>query len=160
MKMMPLMRVARQTERGSAAVEAAAVLPILVFILAAVLFVARYFWYYTAAEKAAHDAARYLATVSQREIKTPGSGGGGPAVLQIAHDIAWQETSEIKSDYPPFISVDCKPQPCSGFNVPTKIRVFIQVPVTDPFFSAFTSDFAGEEGFLLTTDVTMPYVGI
>lgn len=160
MKMTHSMKVFRRAERGVAAVEAAVLLPILIFLLAAVLLVGRYFWYYTAAEKAAHDAARYLSSVSQREIKTPASGGGGPAVMQIAYQIATQETGEIKSDYPPFINIECKPQPCSGFNVPSKVRVFIQVPITDPFFSAFTTAFAGEEGFLLTTDVTMPYVGI
>ncbi|MDT1837773.1 pilus assembly protein, partial [Acinetobacter baumannii] len=45
----------RRKERGSAAVEAAIVLPALILFLAVPLFLARIFWYYSVAEKAAHD---------------------------------------------------------------------------------------------------------
>jgi Flp pilus assembly protein TadG len=148
-------------QRGVAAVEMAVLLPVLLLFLAATLFLTRYFWHYTVAQKAAHDAARYLATVSQKEMKTTGAGGTGAPAVQIAWAIARKELEELKpGPDAPFVSVECRPNPCSGFVVPSKVRVFVQMEVVDELFSPFTDFFLGEQhGVLLTADVTMRYVG-
>jgi hypothetical protein len=148
-------------QRGVAAVEMAVLLPVLLLFLAATLFLTRYFWHYTVAQKAAHDAARYLATVSQKEMKTASSGGTGAPVVQIAQAIARKEIEELNpGPDTPYVGVDCKPVGCTGFVVPTKIHVVVQMMVVDELFSPFTDFFLGEQhGVLLTADVTMRYVG-
>jgi len=148
-----------KAQRGVAAVEMAIVLPIFILLLAAPLFFARYFWHYTAAQKAAHDAARYLSTVSQVEMRTPDA-GGVPAAARLAEQIALIETAELDPGrLAPFVDVYCGSTRCNGLTLPTQVRVFVQMRVQDTIFDLFTYMFTGEDGILLTADVTMRYVG-
>lgn len=156
------MRRARKPvgQRGMAALEMVLVLPVLLLFLAWITFFGRYFWHYTAAHKAAHDAARYLATVPQREMKTPGLGGGQAPVTQVAQAIAVAETTELNpGPFPPSVLVSCLPQGCSGLVLPAKVRVLVMMRMTDDLFAPVTRLLLGDEGLLLTADVTMLYVG-
>lgn len=147
-------------QRGIAALEAVLVLPLLLLLLAWITFFGRYFWHYTVAQKAAHDAARYLATVPQREMKTPGFGGGQAPVTQVAQAIAVQETAELNpGPFPPSVMVSCQPLGCTGLSLPGKVRVLVVMQMTDDLFSPITSLVLGDDGLLLTADVTMLYVG-
>lgn len=147
-------------QRGSAALEMVLVLPLLLLFLAGMLFFGRYCSYYTAAHKAAHDAARYLATVSQREMKTPGTYGGPAPVVQIAQAIGMQETAGLHpGSSAGGVTIECKPLPCLGLAIPAKVRVVVQMQVTDELFTPLSNLFLGEGGLLLSADVTMPYVG-
>ena len=58
-------------QKGAAAVEFALMLPLLVLMLMAPLFLAVCFWHYTAAHKAAQNGARYLSTISEAEMRVP-----------------------------------------------------------------------------------------
>jgi len=147
-------------QHGIAAIEAVLVIPVLLALLAGITFFGRYTWHYTAAQKAAHDAARYLATVSQREMKTPGLGGTVAPVLQIAQNIAALETAELHpGPYPPYILVLCQPVQCTGFSVPSRVRVMIQMELTDDIFTPISQLFLGDAQLPLSVDVTLPYVG-
>ena len=89
--------------RGSIAVEAAIVLPILLLI---VLFpsvkLAFYFRQYSAAQKAIHDAALYLSTAPRVELTTSGP-DGNIAALTVATRIVEREMAGI---VPSDVSVD------------------------------------------------------
>lgn len=147
-------------QRGIAALEMLLVLPLLLLVLAGLLYFGRYFSYYTAAQKAAHDAARYLATVSQREMKTPSGSGAQVPVIQIAQAIGLQELAGLNpGPIPITIAIECKPYVCSGLVIPAKVRVQILMQVTDQLFAPLSYVFLGEGGQLLTADVTMLYVG-
>jgi Flp pilus assembly protein TadG len=144
----PLQRRARQL--GVAAVEFAVLLPLLIVLMTAPLFIGRVLWHYTVAQKAAHDAARYLATVPEAELRTPGM---APAAVAVARDIAAAELADLNlGPYPPGVTVLCDTAVCSGLALPTNVRVGIQVEMHDPF------GYAGD-GMLMTVDVQMRYMG-
>jgi len=140
-------------------VEAAIVLPLLILFLAAPLFLARVFWYYDVAQKAAHDGARFLSSVSRMEIQAS-SGGAEPGVSSLAKAIAEAELAEIK---PVLVGSSVTPQcdyaACNGLAVPQTVRVAMQIRVRDDILGFITNEFFGEDGFLLTAAVTMRYAG-
>ena len=88
----------RQHERGVAAVEAAIILPILLlFFGLPSVFYAFYFRQYTAVQKAAHDAAIYLATAPKVEMTTAGPDGYF-AGITLAKKIVAKELAGIVPD--------------------------------------------------------------
>lgn len=87
--------VKRPTERGAIAVEAAFVLGVLATFLALPsIFLAIYFYTYTAAQKAVHDAALYLSTAPKAEMTTAGP-DGDPAALTLARKIITREMAGV-----------------------------------------------------------------
>lgn len=152
-------RYARPGERGSIAIEMAVVIGVMITLLTVPVFFARVFWYYSVAQKAAHDAARFLSTASQAELRTPGAGNTPSQVARIAWEIADTETAVLNSVMDPkFIDVQCNFGTC-GAGVPATVRVFIQMRMRDDMFAPYTSAFYGQDGLLLTADVTMRYAG-
>jgi Flp pilus assembly protein TadG len=151
----------RHREQGSVAVEAALVLPILLLFLAVPLFFARVFWYYSVAEKAAHDAARFLSTATQVEMKTQTGGGGDAPLANVARSIADAEIEEIKPALDAWsIAVQCDLSPC-GIAVPQTVRVQVRLRISDNIFAPITDPYykVAGEGLLLTSDLTMRYAG-
>jgi hypothetical protein len=145
---------------GTAAVELAVLLPILMLLLAAPLFFGRIFWHYTAAQKAAHDAVRFLSTASAAEMRTPGAGGTEAPIAAAAREIVRMELAELNpGPDQPFIDVQCNGIGCAGFTIPTKVTVSVRMPMYDEFFGAFTAQFTGGDQILLQAAVTMDYVG-
>jgi hypothetical protein len=139
-----------RNERGAVAVEMVAVLgTILIPLLAAALFFGRFFWHYTVAEKAAHDAARFLASASPTELKTQCQNPFYDAcVVSAARALARAEISELNpgSSYPQ-ISVECDDKIClvdKTAALPRVINVYIRMTVEDPFLTAFSSLFTGD----------------
>jgi Flp pilus assembly protein TadG len=82
----------RTRDRGSAAIEVAFLLPILIIFLTFPIFYARCLWHYTAAQKAVQDAARYLASVPKSEMLSPAL---GEAAVSRAVEIATREIAEL-----------------------------------------------------------------
>ena len=153
-------RLRPQIMGGSVAVECAVFLPILLLTLAVPLFFARVFWYYNVAEKAAHDAARFLSAATQAEIKAQGSGFSEPPIAGVARSIAMAELEEITPGLDGLrVDVQCDGGPC-GIIVPQTVRAFVRIQMRDWIFPAFSSAYYGDEGVILVTDVTMRYAGM
>ncbi|MBQ5940406.1 MULTISPECIES: TadE/TadG family type IV pilus assembly protein [unclassified Massilia] len=152
-------RCFRRTEQGSVAVETAIVLPVLILFLAVPFFLARIFWYYSVAEKAAHDGARFLTQASRMEIQAS-TGGAEPGVAALARAIANAELDEIR---PGLVgaaaAAQCDGVPCDGLSIPSMVRVVVRIRVRDEIFGFITDPLFGEDGLLLTADVTMRYAG-
>lgn len=147
----------RRKEQGSAAVEAAIVLPVLILFLAVPLFLARIFWYYSVAEKAAHDGARFLSQATRLEIQAS-TGGAEPGVVAVAKAIVNAELDGIR---PGLVgatpSVLCDGLVCGGLSIPSTVRVAVQIRIRDDIFGFVTDPLFGEDGLLLTADVTVRY---
>lgn len=138
-------------ERGAVAAEFAVVLVTVILpLLAGALFLGRFFWHYSVAEKAAQNAARFLASASPTELKTPGSTGEA-AIVGAAKAMAQAEIAELTPSpmYPPLIYVHCDGGPCLPFAtaaLPTKVSVYVTMSMDDPFFNGLSSLFAGDDG--------------
>jgi hypothetical protein len=138
----------KRRQRGSVAVEFSAVLLfILLPLLAASLFFGRFFWHYTVAEKAAHDAARFLAGASPTELKMQ-SPTGEAYIVVAAKALAQAELTELKpGSYSPVTYVFCDSAPCIPFqSLPKMVSVYVSMRVEDPFLTPFTSLFTGDKG--------------
>lgn len=155
----PFCRAFRRTEQGSVAIEAAIILPVLILFLAVPLFLARIFWYYSVAEKAAHDGARFLSQATRLEIQAS-NGGAEPAVAALAKAIVNAELDEIR---PGLVgaapSVLCDGLLCDGLSIPSTVRVAVRIRIRDDIFGFITDPLFGDEGLLLVADVTVRYAG-
>lgn len=101
----------RHSQRGAIAVEAAIVLTFLVlFLTFPSVFWANYFYKYSAAQKAVHDAALYLSTAPKLEMAAAGP-DGGPAAMTVARKIIAQEMAGLS---PPALDVICGYRQASG----------------------------------------------
>lgn len=152
---------------GSVAVEAALIIAlVLVPLMAFILLFGRYFWYYTVAQKATHDATLYLASASLADIRSSGAPGlAGKIVEREMGDLdattrstlGW--TTECWFRFPataPYLS----PFPCSTNTMtPILVRTSLSMTVTDPFLSPMTNSLIGNDGLLIMAQGTMRYVG-
>jgi hypothetical protein len=152
-------RLFRRSSRGSVAIEMAVILPLMLALLSVPLFYARVFWFYSVAQKAAHDSARYMTSVTQAEMRTPGTGFGEPKVVAVGRWIAQQELTELVplTDGIP-IDIQCEPGPC-GAKVPQTVRVKVAIVLHDMLLDSMTSDIVGSTDAVLVGDVTMAYAG-
>ncbi len=148
-------------EQGVAAVEMALVLPLLLVLLALPLFFGRVFWHYSVAQRAAHDAAHYLATVPQTDMLSPAS-GGEPAAIDVAREIIAQETAWLSPGHAsPAVMVQCDGvgNGCLGHKLPKRVGVVITMYMYDDFFPTTTSIFTGSFGVEVNANVSLAYVG-
>lgn len=149
----------RRAATGSVVVEMALILPLFLILLAAPLYIARVAWFYSAGQKAAHDATRYLATATQAELRTPGGGFNEARVSAIARWIAQQELGEVV----PFtdgiaIAIECDGDVCGGL-IPSRVRTDIRISLQDNLLAGLTTQYLGYTDMTMTSDVTMRYVG-
>jgi Flp pilus assembly protein TadG len=142
-------------QSGVAAIELAIILPVLIVFLTFPFFYARCFWHYTAAQKAAQDAAHYLATVPLAEMRSKKT---ARAAAAIALEIAQREIAELA----PGTAFDPPQVTCDGLvcgstigKAPTKVRVFITFGLVDNLGVVDTPWY----GLVVTADVTLRYVG-
>lgn len=157
----PYPHIRWQRENGSVAVEAAlSISLILVPILTFMLLFGRYFWYYTAAQKAVHDATLSISTLPIADIRS------GRAENFAARIIEW-ETSDLDamtlSNAGP--TVDCwfkfpaTATTLSRFNcntsfaTPVVVRTSLTMAVHDPFLSPLIGG-----DMPIVTEMTMRYV--
>lgn len=149
----------RSRHAGAAAVELAILLPILFVFFTIPLFFGRYFWHYSVANKAAHDAARYLSTISVREMR---SATLAAAAGQVAFDIANEEVADLHpGSAAPAIEVHCGPSPklCTGVGaspMPQTVIVKVELDMVDDIFNAVNTGFYG---WRITAQAELPYVG-
>lgn len=143
-------------ERGVVAIELGVLLPILIVFLTFPIFYARCFWHYTAAQKAAQDAAHYLSMVPAAEMRSKKL---AKAAAAIAVEIAQREIAELA----PGMSIDPPQAACDGLacgstagKVPTTVRVYINFGMVDNIFGVVETP---RYGLQITADVTLRYVG-
>lgn len=153
-------RTARRRQRGSSAVELALILMLLFGLLTLPLLFGRVFMHYSMAQKAAHDAARFLSGVSQRDIRWIRSDGGEIGVAALARAIVRETLAEANTGQaPPSVDVYCDGETCDGRITPSKVQVVVRMNISDGMFSAHTGTYTGDYGLALRADVSMPYVG-
>ena len=144
-------------QRGIAAIEFAMILPVLLGLMAFSLFFGRVCWHYSAAQKAAHDASRFLSSVPPVEWRTPTRAAN---VVLVARAIAEQEVADLNpGPYAPVITVACDAITCDGFSAPATISVTVRVAMFDERFYNFTNEKLGETPLALTATTSMRYVG-
>ncbi len=150
----------KRAERGSVAVETIFCLPLLILFLVVPLFLARAFWYYSVAQKAAHDSATFLANAAQSEmILSDGADDESLPIAALAEEIAHAELNEIKPGLVRnTVTVLCDGDACGG-EVPQTIRVSVRLWMRDELFEFFTTEIFGEDPLRLEARVTMRYVG-
>lgn len=146
-----------RNENGSVAIEFVAVfITIFLPLLVGALFFGRFFWHYTVAEKAAHDAARFLASASPTELQTQCQNPYYDAcVVSAARALARAEISELNpgSSFPQ-VFVECGDKGClvaKKSPLPTVINVYINMTVEDPIFTEMSSMFTGDN-----SDIAIP----
>jgi Flp pilus assembly protein TadG len=141
-------------QRGVAAVEFAILVPLLLILLTAPLYIGRVLWHYTVIHKAAHDAARYLSTVPIAEMRStslaPGAAAFADSIIQA--ELAGLNTGSV----PPLVGIKCNGNPCGGITPWSTVAVNIQAEMTDPFFG---TSYGGDDGLVITADVQMKYIG-
>jgi Flp pilus assembly protein TadG len=153
--MIRLLPRVRRRERGSAAVEFAILLPtVLIPLLAGALFFGRFFWHYTVASKAAHDAARFVALASPTELRTQCRIAiySDSCVSMAALNIVSKEVAELSpgNENVPDVVINCDGTKCPTTsmpaNLPKVISVKVDMDVDDPFLAPFTSLFRSDGG--------------
>jgi hypothetical protein len=145
-------------QRGAAAVELAILLPAFLAFLLFTLFTARVLWCYTVAQKAAQDAARYLSTVSEKEMREPVL---AVAAAEVASEIVRMEIAELNpGPIPPEFEVRCGDYRCSGvYNAPLPETVYVAIRMQVlPFPEVFFFD-AGSWGVPVVARSVQHYVG-
>lgn len=153
-------RGGRRNQDGVAAIELALVLPILVALLSAPLLFGRVFLHHSMAQKAAHDAARFLASAPQRDITWRKRDGTEVGAAALARAIARSTLAEANTGFAmPSVDVFCDGETCTRATVPTRVQVIVQMDITDQLFTGFTGDYTGDWGIPVRADVTMAYVG-
>lgn len=150
-------RLFRKTETGSVAVEMAFILPVLVMLLTLMLFFARLFWAYSATQKAAHDAARFLSTATQAEIRTGGGAFNEPRYPAVARWIAQQELMDI-APWAEGITIllFCDDALCNVTR-PETVRVSVEVSLRNDVFPELIALYLGNSNFVLKSKVVLPY---
>ena len=147
----------RRRQAGAAAVELALLMPMLLVFLTMPLFYARVMWHYTVAQKAAQDAARYLASVPHAEMISTTQAS---AARRTAIEIATRELAELS----PGSEIQgpetyCDAVVCgllSTGTVPQTVRVTVKFNMFDTILGV---EDVGWDGLEINADVTMRYVG-
>jgi hypothetical protein len=141
-------------QRGVAAVEFAILVPLLLILLSAPLYIGRVLWHYTVVQKAAHDAARYLSTVPEAEMRSIAL---APSAAALADSIVQAELADLNTGSgPPIVTVLCNGRACGGIIVWNTVSVTIDAEMRDPFFG---TGYGGVDGLVITADVQMKYIG-
>jgi Flp pilus assembly protein TadG len=142
---------------GFAAVELAIMLPFMVALLALALLAGRLLWHYTVAQKAAHDAARYMSTVPAHDIVSTRVADAQAVGQQILEE----EMSELnQGEMPRFTRISCispldATDTCNGLTTPTSVSAAVTMRIDD----IFLLDVILSQPIIITAKVTMPYVG-
>ena len=143
---------------GSVALEMALILPMFLVLLSVPLYIARVAWYYSAGQKAAHDATRYIATATQAELRTPGGGFNEARVPAIARWIAQEELGEVVTFADGAdITILCNGMGCLS-EPPTKVTTVVQISLQDRLLGALTENYLGTTNLTIVSKVTMRYV--
>lgn len=158
----------RRKEEGSVAIELSSILFVFIILLSLLLFWGRVFWYYSMAQKAAHDAARYLARATPLEMQTRGSGGTEAPVAGVARWIVESELGVLRPVMDPlWVYVECGTRSGTGIlsygncgaKVPEMVRVRMELGFAEGILPSMLLEFFGQSALTLEPDVAMRYVG-
>jgi Flp pilus assembly protein TadG len=142
-------------QRGVAAVELALILSFGLFLVPSVMVLGRVFWTSTALQKATHNAARYMASVSVVDMTTPSK---SLAAAEVARQIVVQAAAAAHIR-PAFlageVTVQCNGNNCSSNVPPTLIRVYAERPIFDELNSATETLFGGDT--TVSAEAVVPY---
>lgn len=152
------------SQYGAIVVEAALVLTFLVlFVTFPTVFYANYFYNYSAAQKAVHDAALYLSTAPKLEMAAQGP-DGDPAALTVARKIIAQEMAGLS---PPSLDVICGyrqasgaivSKTCSSTNNQSSNQALAQLTVSMDM--SYINPLTGSDsGLWISPYAVVPYVG-
>ena len=149
-------RMTARREHGAAAIELAVFLPVLIFLFAICLLATRYLWHYTVAQKAAHDAARFMSTIGPQEMLERELFNDAAAVAQ---EIARAELAELAPGaVDPIVVVECETRDCysSIGNSPDAIRVYVTMSLSDTFLRYIDT---GRYGWPIAVTARIRHVG-
>lgn len=145
----------RQSQEGSVAVEAAVCIAfILVPLLFFIFFFGKFFWHYTVAQKAIHNATLYMATAPLDEVRSG-------AAAKLANFIIESETADLdsKTKLAPVLQCGYRVnsssfymgfRSCDQGGAPFAVQTNAFMTVPDPFYFGKTG--SGEiQLFLITT---------
>ncbi|MGH8855676.1 MAG: TadE/TadG family type IV pilus assembly protein [Telluria sp.] len=149
----------RHAQGGAVAVEAAICMTFVLVPLFALIFAfGNFFWYYTAVQKAVHDAALYMSGAPLAEIKSKASDA-------LASEILAQETADFHLVTTIESSVECGYKVgnstfvvyarCNTTNTPVSVQAMTSLTVPQPFFFALM----GKARMNIIVFSQMPYVG-
>jgi hypothetical protein len=145
-------KVAVPRQRGTAAVEFALILPAFLLLLVLPLGFGRVLWHYTAVQKAAQDAARYVSSLSANEMNNATRAADAEAT---ARAIVAAEIAELNpGNSAPSVSVQCDALQCDGLSLPDNVTVGIRLSIEDIFFPD-----VAQAHVLLTVRSTLSYSG-
>lgn len=155
-------------EGGSVAVEAALVLPILVLFLGLPSIVlAFYYRQYSAAQKAAHDAALYLSTAPRAKMTMAGTDGNFAALTAARNIVAREMAGRLPNGAAVSPDIYCIYQlgtgtptkPCTPamFKLDTQTLLRFDVGINVPY----TNPLTGQEidGLYISTLSSVRYLG-
>lgn len=145
-------------QHGVAAVEFALFAMVLVVLLTVPLFFSRYFMHYTVAQKAARDAAIYVARIPVADMHDHNT---AMAAANMAQDMVLAQTVSLRPGGRTNtidIQVDCDAGPC-GDGPPQEIEVHVRMVMYDDFFAKFTTKLIGKTGVRIRATAKTRYVG-
>ena len=147
-----------QRQRGVGLLEFSIIVPLLISLVAFPFFFGRAFMYYSVGQKAAQNAALYLATVPRSEMQEVFK---SQAAAAMAHDIvnATMKEADLGVNTGITYQVQCNNSACGSGVIPTSVGVKIMIPLYDVYFPFLTWVFLGDGPFLMNADVTVPYLG-
>lgn len=151
-------------QRGSVAVETAIVFSFLVlFATLPSIYWAFYFYKYSAAQKAVHHAALYLATAPKMEMRQTGPGGEAIAFV-VAKKLIASEMAGLGAPDPTF---GCNyrqspggivPKDCSVSNNVLNTQTLVQVSVSVDM--SYVDPLTGSDsGLWISPYAVVPYIG-
>lgn len=139
--------------RGSVVLELALTIPVLLVMLIYLLFYGRVLYSYEVAQKAAHDAARYLSTASAVNMK---SSALFSREVNVALYIANEELSVLNAGAGElYVFALCDGHPCTGFSLPATVGISVNIQLQN-LFPGYVMDLANQP--VLVTQ-TMRYAG-
>lgn len=148
-----------QRQHGVAAIEFAIILPLLLALLAFPLFFGRVFMYYSVAQKAAQNAAMYLATVPKLEMQ---DNNKSAAATDMAEEIVNATISSLNPGNLGGVGfqIQCDGTVCGVGAIPNdSITVKVRVVMYDEFFPHFTWPILHDGPMVLNAEATVSYLG-
>lgn len=144
-------------DRGVAAVEFAIILPLILVLLAFPVFFGRVFMFYSVAQKAAQNAAQYIATVPKVEMHDSNKAA---AANDVAKEIIRLTMGEVSAGSGGIgIQVDCDDGECGTGEVPTEILVNIRLVLYDDYFAFLTYSILGDGPLVINANAKVKYLG-
>lgn len=149
-------------QHGIAAVEFAAILPVIGLLLAFILFFGRVFMHYTVALKTAGDVATFIAQARSQEMLEARPDLGEIAIVGLARSIGATELAELNpgNGGHAILDISCDGSICRGAQVPDQIIVLISMRMYDPFLPTMLLELGDMDGIWVRAEVRVRYVGV